>query len=126
VRNPPASAPPWSPEEEDTVSVVRKPDTCQTFAFESSEEKIVTRAVSQLVAKRYLLGPPRVGLRWKNVAPKCSYLPLAERHLQVFLCWGFQGSPLDCGIAGSDHQPSLMCDLQLWRRKRENRSKATP
>lgn len=38
MRNPPASASPWSPEEEDTVSVVRKPDTCQTLVFKSSEE----------------------------------------------------------------------------------------
>lgn len=42
MRNPPAFASPRSPEEEVIVSVVRKPDTCQTFAFESSEEKIVT------------------------------------------------------------------------------------
>lgn len=90
MRNPPVSASPLSPEEEDIVSVVRKPDTCQTFAFECSEEKIVTRAVSQLAAKLYLLGPPRVGLRWKNVTPKCNYLSPAEGHLQGFPSWGFQ------------------------------------
>lgn len=44
VRNSPAPASPRSPEEGDIVSVVSKPDMCQTFAFESSVEKIVTWA----------------------------------------------------------------------------------
>lgn len=78
------------------------------------------------MAKLYLLGPPRVGLRWKNVTPKCSYLPPAEGLLQAFPSWGMQGSPLDHSRAGAEHQPSQMCGLQLWRRNRWQKQSNSP
>lgn len=56
------------------------------------KKQIVIRAVSQLAAVLYLLGPPKTGLRWKNVTPRCSSLFRADRETCKFFCLkGFRG-----------------------------------
>lgn len=126
MRNPPASASPWSPEEEDTVSVVRKPDTCQTLVFKSSEETNCHTSCITACGSALSAGPTK---DWFEVE-KCDtqmqlFVPCRQRDLQVFLSQGFQGSLLSQGRAEAEHQPFLQRGLRLQRRKIDNRTKTT-
>lgn len=90
MRNSPASASPRSPEEEDIVSVVRKPNTCQTFAFESSEEKIVTSCIVAC-GKALSAGPTKGWFEAEKCGTQMQLFASSRRTLASFSILGVTG-----------------------------------
>lgn len=107
---------PWSPEEGDIVSVVTKPDMCQTFAFESLVEKKNCHTSCTVACGGAFSACPNEG--WFEVE-KCN------TQMQLFASWRRIPANFPT-FGGFRHLSSLMCSPWCWRSRTESRSKAAP